>query len=226
MILLSGGVTSPSRSSKTKCGAPFLPVTGDYHISGALARNPPTYGSVVGGLMPTPVAHSLAGSTIALLSSGRRPLDGKLFAASLVAATFADIDFGISFLIGRNVHHYFTHSLGFTLLFAGTAYLFSRAFARERPLFDTLVLGASYLSHVLLDMLSKDTAAPYGLQLLWPLSGEFYISPVLVFDDVWRGTLAKLLGLHNWLAVAREILIVGPTSAVALWLWKRRQEYS
>ena len=34
------------------------------------------------------------------------------------SASFADVDFGISFLIGKNVHHYFTHSLGFTLLFA------------------------------------------------------------------------------------------------------------
>jgi inner membrane protein len=176
--------------------------------------------------MPTPVAHSLAGSTIALLSTGRRPLDRKLLAASLIAASFADIDFGISFLIGRNVHHYFTHSLGFALLFTGTAFLLSRAFARERPAFDALVLVVSYLSHLLLDMLSKDTAPPYGLQLFWPLSGEFYISPVLVFDDIWRGTIAKLFGRHNWLAVVREILIVGPPTALALWLWKRRQEYS
>jgi len=117
----------------------------------------------------------------------------------------------------------FTPFLGFTLLFAGTAYLISRAFARERPAFDALVLGVSYLSHLLLDMLSKDTAAPYGLQLFWPLSGEFYISPVLVFDDIWRGTLPKLFGLHNWLAVAREILIVGPLSALAFWWQTRRR---
>ena len=176
--------------------------------------------------MPTPVAHSLAGSTIALLSSGRRPLDGKLFAASLVAASFADVDFGIGFLIGRNVHHYFTHSLGFTLLFAAAAYLLSRALARERPAFDALVLGVSYFSHVLLDMLSEDTAAPYGLQLLWPLSGEFYISPVLVFDDIWRGTLAKLFGLHNWLAVGREVLMVGPPALATFLWWRRRNSFN
>jgi membrane-bound metal-dependent hydrolase YbcI (DUF457 family) len=177
--------------------------------------------------MPTPVAHSLAGTTIALLSSGKRPFDLKLFAASLLAACFADIDFGIGFLLGRNVHHYFTHSIGFTLLFAGTAYLIARAFARDRPAFDAFVLGVSYLSHVLLDMLSKDTAPPFGLQLFWPLSQEFYISPVLVFDDIWRGTIAKLFGLHNWLAVGREILVVGPLTAVSFgWWWRRRQEYS
>ena len=175
--------------------------------------------------MPTPVAHSLAGTTIALLSSGKRPLDRYLFAASVVAAAFADIDFGIGFLIGRNVHHYFTHSIGFTLLFAGVGYLTARAFARDRPAFDALVLGVSYLSHILLDMLSKDTAPPYGLELFWPLSDRFYISPILVFDDIWRGTLAKLFGLHNWLAVGREVLVMVLPTAVALWWW-RRQEYS
>ncbi len=176
--------------------------------------------------MPTPVAHSLAGAAIALISSPKRPLDRKLLAGSVVAACFADIDFGIGFLLGRNVHHYFTHSVGFTLLFGGTAYLLARAYARERPAFDALVLGVSYLSHVLLDTLSKDTAPPYGVQFLWPLSDRFFISPVLVFDDIWRGTLEKLLGLHNWLAVGREVLVLGPPTAVVLLWWKRRQRYS
>ncbi len=168
--------------------------------------------------MPTLVAHSLTGATIALLASRARPLEAKLLVASVASACFADIDFGIGFLLGRNVHHYFTHSLGFTLLFAGAAYSLSR----ERA-FNTWVLGASYLSHVLLDLLSKDTAAPYGLQLFWPLSDEFYISPVLLFEDIWRGTLAKLLGLHNWLAVAREILVVGPPTALAFSWWMRQR---
>jgi len=176
--------------------------------------------------MPTPLAHSLAGTTIALFSSGKRPLDLKLLAASVIAALFADIDFGISFLVGQNVHHYFTHSLGFTLLFTGAAYLLARALGRVRPELDAMVLGVSYLSHILLDILSKDTAPPYGLELFWPLSDRFHISPILVFDDVFRGTLAKLFGLHNWLAVGREVLILGPPTAVVLLWRKRRQGYS
>jgi membrane-bound metal-dependent hydrolase YbcI (DUF457 family) len=176
--------------------------------------------------MPTPVAHSLAGAAIALLSSGKRPLDLKVLTTSVLAACVADIDFGVGFFTGQNVHHYFTHSVGVALLFAGTVYLLARAYARDRPVFDALVLGVSYLSHILLDLLSKDTAPPYGLEILWPVSDRFYISPILVFDDIWRGTLAKLFGLHNWLAVAREILIVGPPTALAfLWL-RRRQGYS
>ncbi len=173
--------------------------------------------------MPTPVAHSLAGAAVVLASSAGRPFDRKLFVASLVAASFPDIDFGISFLVGKNVHHYFTHSLGFTALFAGAAYLLGRASGRARPGLDAMVLGGCYLSHVLIDMLSKDTAPPYGLQLLWPLSNEFFISPVLIFDDIWRGTLAKLFGLHNWIAIAREVLMVGPPTALTFVWWRLRR---
>jgi membrane-bound metal-dependent hydrolase YbcI (DUF457 family) len=143
--------------------------------------------------------------------------------ASVIAASFADVDFGIGFLIGRNVHHYFTHSIGFTVLFTVAAYAISRAFSRDRPAFDALIVGVSYLSHIFLDMFSKDTAPPYGVQLFWPLSGEFYISPILVFDDIWRGTIAKLFGLHNWLAVAREVLVAGPAAALAFWWWMRKR---
>lgn len=170
--------------------------------------------------MPTPVGHTIAGIGVYVLCTKGRDLDRTLLVASIGSACFADVDFGLGFLAGRNLHHYFTHSLGFTALFTAAAYVLLRLSGRDRPRFDTLVLGLSYLSHVLLDLLSKDTAPPYGLELLWPFSERFVISPVLVFDDIWRGTLSKLFGLHNWIAVAKEIAIVGPPVALLLlWRW-------
>ncbi len=171
--------------------------------------------------MPTPVGHTLAGIGVYVLCNNGRPVDRTLAVASIGAACFADIDFGLGYLAGRNLHHYFTHSLGFTALFTAAAYVLLRLAKRARPAFDTFVLGLSYLSHVLLDLTAKDTAAPYGLELLWPFSDRFVISPVPLFDDIWRGTLPKLFGLHNWLAVAREIAIVGPPVALLLlWRWR------
>jgi membrane-bound metal-dependent hydrolase YbcI (DUF457 family) len=171
--------------------------------------------------MPTPVGHALAGAGI-FAATGTHPprRDDWLLSSSVLAACFPDIDFGISFLAGQNYHHYFTHSLGFNIIFVVAAYALARLWRRDQPLRDAAILGAAYLSHLLLDMLSKDTAAPYGIELFWPLSSGFHISPVLLFDDIWRGTVAKLLGLHNWLAVAREVAIVGPV-ALALWWWRR-----
>ena len=172
--------------------------------------------------MPTPVAHSLAGVGI-FVATGKRSLleDTWLFVFSVIAASLPDIDFGISFLAGKNYHHYFTHSIGFNIFFFIAAYAAARLWRRRRPLKDAGILGAAYLSHLLLDMLSKDTSAHYGIELFWPLSRDFYIAPVLVFDQIWRGTLAKLFGLHNWLAVAREVAVVGPLVA-ALWWWRSR----
>lgn len=173
--------------------------------------------------MPTPVAHALAGTAVYLSASPKpRRHDPWLFATAVVAACFADVDFGLNFLTGENYHHYFTHSLAFSSLFAIAGYFFSRVSRRPAPARDGWILGAAYLTHVLLDMFSKDTSLPYGVELLWPFSDAFFIAPFTVFDDIWRGTLQKLLGLHNWLAVAREIAIVGPV--VLLVWWRRRRQ--
>jgi membrane-bound metal-dependent hydrolase YbcI (DUF457 family) len=177
--------------------------------------------------MPTPVAHSLAGLAISVAVRGPKPLDRNLVLLAIASSCLADFDFAISFITGVNYHHYFTHSLGFTVLFAAAAYACARIAGRARPAFDAAVLGVSYLSHILLDMLSEDTAAPYGLELLWPFSDRFFISPVLLFDDIWRGTLAKLLSLHNWMAVAREVVLVGtPVALVLLWSSRARTKES
>ena len=60
--------------------------------------------------MPTPFAHALAGTAVYLSASrgGRRREDLVLFTAAVVAACFADLDFGLNFLTGENYHHYFT----------------------------------------------------------------------------------------------------------------------
>jgi membrane-bound metal-dependent hydrolase YbcI (DUF457 family) len=83
------------------------------------------------------------------------------------------------------------------------------------------VIASGYLSHILLDILARDTTAPFGVQLFWPFSNAFLISPVLVFSDIWRGSLALLFGLHNWLAMGREIVVLVPV--VGLFWWLRRR---
>lgn len=176
--------------------------------------------------MPTPVAHTLAGIGLYLGATDHRREDVALLGATVVAACFADLDFGLTFLTGQNYHHYFTHSLGFTIVFSVVALILLRRTHRGHPLRDAAILGVAYLSHLALDLLSTDTSPPFGLELLWPFSGTFVTSPVWVFDDIWRGTLAKLFGLHNWIAVAREVAIVGPFVAAIYWWRRRRPAYS
>jgi membrane-bound metal-dependent hydrolase YbcI (DUF457 family) len=147
-----------------------------------------------------------------------------LLGATLLAALLPDLDLAIGPFAGRSYHHYFTHSLGFSVLFAGFTYLAMRRLGRVSPRRDALVIASGYLSHILLDMLAKDTTPPFGVQLFWPLADAFLISPVTVFSDVWRGSLALLFSLHNWLAMGREILLLVPVVGLLWWLRRRRAQ--
>lgn len=174
--------------------------------------------------MPTPVGHVMGGVSVYLAAWGRPSQDDLRFVAACVGVSLLpDLDFAIGPLTGRNYHHYFTHSLGFAALLALAAYLTSRIFRRTKPLQDAAVLTAVYLSHILLDMLGKDTSPPFGVQFFWPFSETFYISPHAIFDEVWRGTLGKLFGPHNWRTMAREVLILLPIGTL-LWWWHRPRE--
>lgn len=179
-------------------------------------------------VMPTPVGHALGGLAVYLgATHGEVRRDLALGVACLGVSLLPDLDFAIGPFAGRNYHHYFTHSLGFAALFALAAYIGARVLGQARPLWDTGVLTGVYLSHILLDLLAKDTSPPFGVQIFWPFSDAFYISPIIIFDDIWRGSLAKLFGLHNWLSVGREVLILGPVIALLGWrASKPRAQYS
>lgn len=168
--------------------------------------------------MPTPVGHALAGLSVFLAGKS----EDRWFAfACLLAACFPDLDFALTFITGVSYHHTFTHSLGFALFYLLAAYLLVRWRQRPDPLREAVFIGMAYVSHLVLDLFSEDTVAPYGLELFWPFSTAFLISPVSVFDFVLRGTVARLFGLHNWMAVGKEILILAPVVLLA-W-WRKRQ---
>jgi membrane-bound metal-dependent hydrolase YbcI (DUF457 family) len=172
--------------------------------------------------MPTPVGHALGGIAVYVAARGSsRPKDWPLAIAVVVSALLPDLDFAIGPFAGRSYHHYFTHSLGFTVLFAGVSYLGARFTKRAAPFRDAAVLTAAYFSHIFLDFLAKDATPPFGVQLLWPFSDTFYISPVKAFTATWRGSLAKLFGLHNWMAVGLEILVLLPIIAL-ISRWRKR----
>jgi len=173
--------------------------------------------------VPTPVGHALGGlaAYLAAPPGKRAHKDWTLLCATLFAALLPDLDLAIGPFAGRSYHHYFTHSLGFTVLFADIVYWAMRGMGRASPGRDALVMGSAYFSHILLDMLTKDTTVPFGVQLFWPFADAFVISPVSVFSDVWRGSLTVTFGLHNWLAMGREILVLMP--AVGLLWWLRRR---
>ena len=174
--------------------------------------------------MPTPVGHVLGGFAVYAATGGKPLKEDLTFAAICAGVSLGpDLDFAIGPLAGRSYHHYFSHSLGFAALFGLGAYLVARALQRSNPLRDAGILFAIYLSHIFLDLLAKDTTPPLGVQLFWPFSEAFYKSPTFTFDEVRRGTLGRLFGLHNWLALAREVAILAPVGAI-VWRWRNRSE--
>lgn len=177
--------------------------------------------------MPSPIGHALAGVAVAWVADlvpGDRawrtvPGTGSWYQRAggnltlLCAGLGAAPDLDLAFVAHRTV----THSL-FAVLFVG---LFAAALAANarRPIARVgLMCAGAYASHLLLDWLGTDRFPPMGLQLLWPISRDWYISGI----DVFRQTNSRRIFergpmVTNIRALIQEIAILGPT-VVALWL--------
>lgn len=132
-----------------------------------------------------------------------------LICAALGAAPDLDVLFG--------AHRTFTHSLGAVLF----VWLFAAALAAnaERPIVRvSLMCAAAFGTHLLLDVLGVDRVPPRGIEILWPLNHESYISGIDVFRQTVRERFLTAPSiLQNLKAIVQEFAILGPT-LVALWL--------
>jgi membrane-bound metal-dependent hydrolase YbcI (DUF457 family) len=182
--------------------------------------------------MPSPIGHALAGIAVAwtaeLVPGSRVPRsapgtgtwyrraggDLTLLCAGLGAAP--DLD-----LLYPGHHRSFTHSVTAVLVVG----LLSAAIAvkRERPAARIAVMAAAaWATHLLLDWLGVDQYPPYGLQPLWPISHQWFISGL----DIFRQTELRRFWtpgpmMTNVRAITQELAILGPVVA-ALW-WARQR---
>jgi membrane-bound metal-dependent hydrolase YbcI (DUF457 family) len=168
--------------------------------------------------VPSPLGHEIAGILIydvmgKLLDIKKR---AKILFLCLLMALLPDFDFIFGILEGEpnKYHHGLSHSVFVGLL---VSILFAALFFYQDKLWVFIVLFFSvYVSHLVLDLLSLDRSFPYGLKFLWPLTNEFYISPKYIFSDIIRGKRNTdffqnlIFNKHNYLAVAREIIILSP----------------
>ena len=176
--------------------------------------------------MPSPIGHVLAGVAAAWtadLVPGHRtwrtaPNSASFYrragnGLTLVCAALGPApDLDLLFMRHRTA----THSIG-AVIFVG---LFAAALAANarRPIARVaLMCAAAYATHLLLDWLGADTFKPYGLQAFWPFSASWYISGFTIFRQTARlQFLTPPIIQQNVIAVAQEIVILGPT-VVALW---------
>jgi membrane-bound metal-dependent hydrolase YbcI (DUF457 family) len=174
--------------------------------------------------MPTPAGHLLAGVTVSLFSDQRRGLSRRWGRIALVCALLAaapDLD-----LLYPGGHRMMTHSLfavGLVLLAAAAS---SRGLSGRVDWRLTLACTLAYGSHLLTDYLGMDYGSRAGLQLLWPWSGQWFISDWFLFRGTERhNPFSSFAILMNLRALAQEALVIGPLFLLA-WFRRRRLTHS
>ncbi len=168
--------------------------------------------------MPSTIGHSIAGYVIyRAVSEGSLRLEWRRFFLYCICSNLPDLDFIPGFLLGapNKFHHGVSHSLGFAFGF-GFCMSFILLFVKNQSILRSFVIFFGlYFSHVLLDLLSYDSSPPYGVPVLWPITDNYYISPISVFSDIQRGQASEtfirsLFSLHNFLAILIEAVILLP----------------
>ncbi len=166
--------------------------------------------------MCSPVGHSLAGAII-YVAFNKDKLDirrnWKGYLTYMFVANAPDLDVIPGMLKGdiNLYHHQITHTLFFAVLFVLGVYMFYRLKGEKADFSVLLAFFLLYLSHLVLDYFAVDTRPPYGEELFWPFSENYYISPVTPFLDIVRGkTLWSAVNAHNFLAMTTEVAVFGP----------------
>lgn len=178
--------------------------------------------------MPSPIGHSIAGFCGYLLvyRTAGMTLDARLsvLGVSLFLANLPDIDILPGLLLGNPsmFHRQATHSLIVALILSGLAMILAIAWKRLKICW--IVWGSLlYFSHIFLDLLVFDPSEPKGVQLFWPISDHYFISPITVFSPfdyfspdtgIWR----SVLSMHNVFTVSQEIVLMLPL-AWGLYVW-------
>ncbi|MCG8606964.1 metal-dependent hydrolase [bacterium] len=175
-------------------------------------------------MMPLPFGHSFMGYALYEAAECKeKRLDWRLISLFVFVANAPDLDFIPGFFVGdpnRYHHHYLSHSLGFAI-FVGAAVAAVLAFRGERPFWrNTIILTLVCFSHMILDFFTADTSQPYGLPIFWPLTGEYFYSPISIFMSVHKGGanlefLRSLFVWHNFWVILWEIVVLAAAVALA-----------
>jgi inner membrane protein len=187
--------------------------------------------------MSTPVGHFLLGSTLGYGPIKRvSPNSWVTLGLLLVLSNLSDIDYLFGLPTGNpsRYHHFWTHSLIFTGLFGILSGILFWIITNKSGWKLGFIVFLIMASHLILDFFTKDTSEPIGLQLFWPFSTQFYISPVTIFRDVAKSAqsqhfFASLFCLHNLWTVLLEAVILGPPFVWVIYRqgrFNRQQEHT
>ena len=174
--------------------------------------------------MCTPLGHVLAGyAVLSRTSVSTIPSRWMMLFFVVLVANLPDIDFLFGWSVGNpnRYHHLWTHSIVFAVLTGVVVGAVYTVFTHKNG-FKIGVVAASIVgSHLVLDFFSKDTRVPSGMPLFWPISDKYYLSPVVLFQDVHKASsneafLGSLVCWHNLWTLLIELAILMP---LAIWMY-------
>jgi membrane-bound metal-dependent hydrolase YbcI (DUF457 family) len=141
----------------------------------------------------------------------------------IIFSNLPDVDYLFGTIKGNPnlYHHLWTHSIVFGI-FVGFMYWF---FKKSASYWAGLIVSCLMFSHILLDYFTLDTNPPFGIQLFWPISKTYFISPVSIFRDVSKASANKLFiqslfCWHNLKTVLVELVLLGPIG-LAFWIFQK-----
>lgn len=184
--------------------------------------------------MATPVGHALVGASLGFASSRNRPnVWWLLFAA--FAACAPDLDFLPGLVAGDiNLYHQLaSHSFTAMILFGAFCGVVGGYYSSGPGRFNLRVAASAalfYGSHLVIDLFTTDTRAPFGIPLFWPFYNGHFMAPWTPFGGVRHGVpgdslmvfLGELFSMHNLAAIGIEVVVLGPTAVAIWWLGRRR----
>ncbi len=180
--------------------------------------------------MCTPIGHSLAAYSVVYATRPRWTQQyGSIFLMVIIVGNLPDIDLIFGYFVGNPnlYHHLWTHSITFCILGGLLFGLGYRLLTGRNGFSVGCIAFLITLSHLILDFFARDTNTVKGIQLFWPFSEHYYISPVSLFWEVHKSSanstfIQSLFCWHNLYTILFEIAILGPV-LIFLWLKNRLQ---
>jgi inner membrane protein len=172
--------------------------------------------------MPSPIGHTVAGFCGYLLAPKglipKPPLNTLI--ASVVLANLPDIDILPGLLLGNPTlfHRQGTHSIAAGIAVGIIVGILASVLGRtckQASIRLGLWAVALFFSHIFLDLLVTDPSPPRGVQLFWPFSNDYFISPITVFGgfdyfDSELGMIRSMLTVKNLMTTIREFVLMLP----------------
>lgn len=168
--------------------------------------------------MPSPIGHTIAGFCGYLFApKGLIPKPQlNTLIASVILANLPDVDILPGLLLGNPTlfHRQGTHSITAGIVVGILVLVLGRRW-RQASIRLGLWAAALYLSHIFLDLLVTDPSSPRGVQLFWPFSDAYFISPITVFGgfnyfNPELGMIRSMLTVKNLMTVIREFALMLP----------------